>query len=331
MVISRTPLRISFFGGGTDYPVWYEKRPGTVISTSINKYLYITCRYLPPFFKYNFRIRYTKQEHTKKVSQIMHPSARECLKFLQFSRGVEIQHNADLPANSGLGSSSAFTVGLLNALFALKGKNINKVKLAKGAIFVEQNLIKENVGSQDQTVAAYGGLNRIDFGGKDLIKVHPLLADNGRLDLLQNHLMLFFTGFVRNAPDIAKTQIKATKRKTKELEEMFNLVGEAEKVIKNKKTPITEFGKLLAETWKLKKALTSKISNGKIDEIYRAATAAGATGGKLLGAGGGGFMLFFAKPSSQKQVKNALRKLLYVPFKFENTGSQIIYKMPNDN
>lgn len=330
MVISRTPLRISFFGGGTDYPVWYEKRPGAVISTSINKYLYITCRYLPPFFKYNFRIRYTKQEHTKMVSQIMHPSVRECLKFLQFSRGVEIQHNADLPANSGLGSSSAFTVGLLNALYTLKRKNINKIKLAKEAIFVEQNLINENVGSQDQTVAAYGGLNRIDFGGKDLIKVRPLLADNGRLEVLQSNLMLFFTGFVRNAPDIAKTQIKATKRKMRELEEMLRIVGEAEKVIKDKKTPIVEFGKLLAESWKLKRALTSKISNRTIDGIYEAAIAAGATGGKLLGAGGGGFMLFFAKPSNQKQVKNALRKLLYVPFKFENTGSQIIYKMPND-
>lgn len=330
MVISRTPLRISFFGGGTDYPAWYEKRKGAVISTSINKYLYITCRYLPPFFNYDYRIRYTKQEHVKKISQIQHPSVRECLNFLKLEKGVEIQHNADLPANAGLGSSSSFTVGLLNSLYSLKGKNVSKKKLAQDAVYVEQKLIKESVGAQDQTIAAFGGFNRIEFGVKELIKVQPLLVDNGRLDLLQNHLMLFFTGFARNASDVAKVQIKATSRKTNELEKMLQLVNEAEKIIKNKKAPLNDFGKLLNETWKLKRSLTSKISNGKIDDIYKIALDSGAIGGKVLGAGGGGFMVFFVKPKDQKRVKEKLHKLLYVPFKFENGGSQIIYKMPND-
>lgn len=330
MVISRTPLRISFFGGGTDYPVWYEKKRGAVISTSINKYLYITCRYLPPFFRYKYRIRYTSQEHTKDIEQIIHPSVRECLKFLKFSRGIEMQHNADLPANAGLGSSSSFTVGLLNSLYSLKGKNVSKKKLAQDAVYIEQKLIGENVGAQDQTIAAFGGFNRIEFGVKEIIKVQPLLVDNGKLNLLQNHLMLFFTGFARNASDVAKVQIQATSRKTHELEKMLKLVDEAEKIIKSKITPLDDFGKLLNETWKLKRSLTSKISNGKIDDIYKIAIASGAIGGKLLGAGGGGFMVFFVKPKDQKRVKEKLQKLLYVPFKFESGGSQIIYKMPND-
>ena len=330
MVISRTPLRISFFGGGTDYPVWYKKKRGAVISTSINKYLYITCRYLPPFFKYKYRIRYTKQEYTNEIAKIIHPSVRECLKFIKITNGIEIQHNADLPANAGLGSSSSFTVGLLNSLYTLKGKNVSKKKLAQDAVYVEQKLIKENVGAQDQTIAAFGGFNRIEFGAKELIKVQPLLVDNGRLDLLQYHLMLFFTGFARNASDVAKVQIKATSRKTNELEKMLKLVDEAEKIIKSKSVPLDDFGKLLNETWKLKRSLTSKISNGKIDDIYKTAIDAGAIGGKLLGAGGGGFMVFFVKPKDQKRVKEKLHKLLYVPFKFEKGGSQIIYKMPND-
>lgn len=330
MVISRTPLRISFFGGGTDYPIWYEKRRGAVISTSINKYIYITCRYLPPFFKYNFRIRYTRQEYTKKIRQIIHPSVRECLEYLKFSKGIEMQHNADLPANAGLGSSSSFTVGLLNSLYSLKGRKVSKKKLAQDAVYVEQKLIKENVGAQDQTIAAFGGFNRIEFGAKKLIKVQPLLVDNGRLDLLQNHLMLFFTGFARNASDVAKLQIKATSRKTNELEKMLQLVNEAEKIIKSKKAPLDDFGKLLNETWNLKRSLTSKISNGKIDDIHKRAIGSGAIGGKLLGAGGGGFMVFFVKPKDQKRVKEKLQKLLSVPFKFESGGSQIIYKMTNE-
>ncbi|OGD86274.1 kinase [Candidatus Curtissbacteria bacterium RBG_13_35_7] len=330
MVISRTPFRVSFFGGGTDYPIWYKKNQGSIISTSINKYSYVTCRYLPPFFDYNFRIRYTKQEYTNKISDIIHPSVRECLNYLKFKKGIEMQHNADLPAMSGLGSSSSFTVGFLNALYALRNQMVDKQKLAMDAIYVEQNLIGESVGSQDQTISAYGGFNKIDFCDKHDIKVRPIIINEKRLNLLQNHLMLFFTGFSRRASNIAKTQIRMTPKKTKELNLMLKLVDEAYKILMDSKFPIAEFGKLLDENWKIKKSLTTKISNGIIDQIYNSAIKAGATGGKLLGAGGGGFMLFFVKPSYQKRVLQKLKKLLYVPFKFENYGSQIIYKMPDD-
>ena len=330
MVISRTPLRISFFGGGTDYPVWYTNNQGIVISTSINKYAYITCRYLPPFFKYNYRIRYTKQEHTKNISEIVHPSVRECLKYLNFSRGIEMQHNADLPANSGLGSSSSFTVGLLNCLYALKNKNISKRKLALDAIHVEQNMIRENVGAQDQTIAAFGGFNKIIFDKKRAISVKPLRIDEVKLALLQKNLMLFFTGFVRNASDIARLQIKNTKRKGTDLKHMISLSLEAEKILTRKNGLLDDFGKLLNQTWKLKRGLSSEITNAQIDNIYERALKSGALGGKLLGAGGGGFMLFYVTEDYRKQVLKELSKLLYVPFKFENNGSQIIYKIPND-
>lgn len=330
MVISRTPFRISFFGGGTDYPVWYKEHQGMVISTSINKYTYITCRYLPPFFKYNFRIRYTKQEYRKDFSQIVHPSVRECLRLLKFNKGIEMQHNADLPAKSGLGSSSSFTVGLLNALYALKDKNVSKRKLALDAIYVEQELIKENVGAQDQTIVAYGGFNKITFGGKSVVKVTPLAIDEVKLAILRKNLMLFFTGFSRNASDIAKSQVRNTKNKHKELKEMISLTKEAEKILTKKNNAIDDFGKLLNETWMLKKRLSNKISNSQIDDIYEKARAKGALGGKLLGAGGGGFILFYVDDKYKHAVKKALKRLLHVPFKFESAGSQIIYKMPND-
>lgn len=330
MIISRTPFRVSFFGGGTDYPVWYEKYRGAVIGTSINKYCYITCRFLPPFFRYNYRIRYHKQEHKKKISQIKHPAVRECLNYLRIEKGVEIQHNADLPAKSGLGSSSSFTVGLLNALYALNGKQINKKKLALDAIYVEQQMIGENVGSQDQTLAAYGGLNKIEFLGRQKINVTPIKIDPKKLVFLQNHLMLFFTGINRNASAVAATQIRVTPKRTKELKAMLRLVDEAHKILTAKNMHIQDLGKLLNESWQIKRSLTHKISNGIIDNIYTNAMKAGSLGGKLLGAGGGGFILLCVKPEDQPKVQKALKKLLYVPFKFENQGSQIIYKMPDD-
>ena len=218
MIISRTPLRISFFGGGTDFPAFYDENGGAVLSTSINKYSYVICRYLPPFFDYKYRIRYTEREETTSISQIRHPSVRECLNFVNLDdRGIEIQHNADLPAMAGLGSSSAFTVGLLNSLYALKGQLTTKRQLALEAIHMEQDMIKENVGSQDQTAAAFGGLNKIEFGGKRKIWVNPITIDSDRITFLQSHLMLFFTGFPRNASEIAEEQIKRTPEKTKEL------------------------------------------------------------------------------------------------------------------
>jgi D-glycero-alpha-D-manno-heptose-7-phosphate kinase len=331
MIISRTPFRISFFGGGTDYPVWYKENGGAVLSTSINKYCYITCRYLPPFFDYKFRIRYTKREETNTIAEINHPSARECLFFLNFEKGVEIQHNADLPAMSGLGSSSTFTVGLLNALYALKGKLTTKRQLALNAIHVEQDRIHENVGSQDQTIAAFGGFNKIEFGGFQEISVQPVTLEAERLNQLQKHLMLFFTGFPRNASDIAGLQIQKTAEKKNELKAMMELVDESLNILDSDKDRLDDFGRLLHEQWKIKRSLTPLISNDQIDEIYEAGIAAGALGGKLLGAGGGGFMLFFAKPEDQQKIRERLNRLLYVPFTFENLGSQIIYYAPENN
>ena len=331
MIISRTPFRISFFGGGTDYPAFYEENGGAVLSTSINKYCYVICRYLPPFFDYNYRIRYRKQEEVQSIPEIKHPSVRECLSFVNLDRGVEIQHNADLPAMSGLGSSSAFTVGLLNALYALKGKMTTKRQLALDAIHVEQDRIGESVGSQDQTIASFGGFNKIEFGGRQKITVHPITIDQDKLDSLQNHLMLFFTGFPRNASEIAGEQIRKTPEKKIELKAMMEMVEGALNALNGSQDNLTDFGKLLHETWKIKRSLTPHITNSLIDEVYQAGMEAGASGGKLLGAGGGGFILFFVKPELQHSVKEKLRKLLHVPFSFENLGSQIIYYAPEEN
>ncbi len=332
MIISRTPLRISFFGGGTDYPVFYEENGGAVLSASINKFLYVICRYLPPFFDYKYRIRYSIREETQTISEIQHPSVRECLSFVDLNnRGVEIQHNADLPAMSGLGSSSAFTVGLLNALFALKGEMRTKRQLALEAIHVEQDRIKENVGSQDQTAAAFGGFNRIEFGGPQKIVVSPITLEQGKLDSLQNNLMLFFLGFPLNASEIAGEQIRKTPEKKNELKAMMEMVDEAIDILNGSSSEITDFGKLMHESWMIKRSLTNKITTPFIDEIYETAIKAGALGGKLLGAGGGGCILFFVEPEHRHNIKEKLSKLLYVPFKFHNLGSQIAYYAPEEN
>lgn len=330
MIITRTPFRISFFGGGTDYPVWYEENGGAVLSTTINKYCYISCRYLPPFFPYRYRIRYSIREETQVVSEIKHPTVRECLKFLNIEHGIEMMHTSDLPAQSGIGSSSSFTVGFLNALLALKGKMVTKRQLALDAIHVEQDLIKEKVGSQDQVAAAFGGFNKIKFGGAERIYVQPVTIDRKKLDLLQSHLMLFFTGFSRNASEIAEEQIKNIPEKKRELKTMERMVEEAINILNNQSNGIEEFGKLLHETWKIKKSLTSLISTSRIDEIYETSLRAGVLGGKLLGAGNGGFILFFAPIEIQPRIKEKLKELLYVPFSFEGLGSQIILYAPQD-
>jgi len=325
MIISRTPFRISFFGGGTDYPVWYEKHGGRVISTTINKYCFITARYLPPFFNYKHRIRYYLQEVAEKLDDIKHPSVRECAKFLNIDKGIEIVHNADLPAQSGLGSSSSFTVGLLNALYALQNYMPTKRELALEATHVEQDLIGESVGSQDQTAAAFGGLNIINFNGGRDFDVDPIIVSNERRTELQENLMLFFTGFARIASEVAKTQIKATPKKEKELNTILEICREGLKRLTDSKQPLDSFGKLLDVQWKVKRSITNKISNKDIDDIYDAGIKAGALGGKLLGAGGGGFMLFYVPKDQQEKVKTALKSKLFVPFRFENTGSKIIY------
>ena len=329
MIITRTPFRISFFGGGTDYPAWYRENGGAVLTTTINKYCYINCRHLPPFFEHKHRIVYSKIENVKDVSKIQHPAARAILQFMDVEEGVEIHHDGDLPARTGLGSSSAFTVGLLHALYALKGEMKPKFSLASEAIHIEQDIIKENVGSQDQVEVAFGGFNKISFNQGGSFQVNPITLKKDKLQQLQDHLILYFTGLSRFASEIAKEQIENINKKKNELSAMYQMVDEAIKILNSSNTEISEFGKLLNESWKLKRTLSSKISNLRIDEIYEAACSAGAIGGKLLGAGGGGFMLFFAKPEDQPKVKQRLKNLLQVPFQFENQGSQTILYQPN--
>jgi D-glycero-alpha-D-manno-heptose-7-phosphate kinase len=331
VIISRAPFRISFFGGGTDYPAWYNEHSGAVLATTIDKYCYVTVRYLPPFFQYNYRIRYTKREETQTISEIKHPSVRECLTFVGFDRGVEVQHNADLPARIGVGSSSTFTVCLLNALYALKGKMVTKRQLALEAIHIEQDMIKENVGAQDQTIAAFGGFNRIEFGGPQQIQVQPITVDAQKLQFLHDRLMLFFTGFARTASPIAGEQIKRTPEKKTELERMYEMVDEAIGILNGSRSDLNDFGKLLHESWMIKRSLTGKITTPLIDEIYERGRRAGALGGKLLGAGGGGCILFFVEPERQDKVREELKKALYIPFEFENLGAQIIYYAPRSD
>ena len=330
MIISRTPFRISFFGGGTDYPIHYKKHGGAVLATSINKYCYINCRYLPPFFDYKYRIVYSKVEHCKKIVEIDHPSVKNCLKFMDIDKGIEIHHDGDLPARAGLGTSSSFTVGLINALYALKGKMITKRQLALDAINIEQNLIRESVGSQDQVTTAFGGFNKIEFDGEQEFKTQPVTIKKDTLQTLQNHMMLFFTGFSRTASSIAGEQIKKTPNRTKELYRMTELVDEAIDILNEDNTEFNDFGKLLHESWMIKRNLTKKITTDIIDEIYKNALKAGAIGGKLLGAGGGGFILFFVEPKNHKNVFDKMKNYLHVPFHFENLGSQIIYYTRGD-
>lgn len=324
MIISKTPFRISFFGGGTDYPAWYREHCGAVLTTTIDKYCYISCRYLPPFFEHKHRVVYSKIENVKDISEIEHPAAKSILQFMDIKEGIEVHHNGDLPARAGLGSSSSFTVGLLHSLYALKGLMPTKMKLAKEAIHVEQNILKENVGSQDQIEVAFGGFNKINFNTDDEFKIEPIIMNKDRSQIFQEHLMLFFTGLSRYASDIAKDQIENMDKKKKELTLMHEMVHEATKILTSD-CDILNFGKLLHESWKLKRSLTSKISTPFIDDIYESAQRAGAIGGKLLGAGGGGFMIFFASPEKQHHIKEKLKNLLYVRLKFENSGSQIIF------
>ncbi len=327
MIISKTPLRISFFGGGTDYPVWFNEHKGAVLATTIDKYLYITCRPLPPFFDYKSRISYTLIEKIKDVEEIQHPSVRECLKFMKITRGLEIHYDGDLPARTGLGSSSSFTVGFLRCLYALKGIMVSQKQVADDAVHVEQNCIKENVGCQDQILAAHGGFNLIEFEPRKDYRIQAVTLNPERLQDFHSHLMLIFTGFSRMASEIAGELIQKAPKKTSELETMYQMVNEALKIL-NGNGDLSEFGKLLNENWKLKRALTSKITTPVIDQIYERAMKCGALGGKLLGAGGGGFMLMFAPPERQEKIRAELKEYLHVPFKFENDGGRVVYYTP---
>lgn len=333
MIISRTPFRVSFFGGGTDYPAWYSEHGGAVLATTIDKYCYISCRRLPPFFEHKSRIAYSKIENLKEGEEFEHPSARETLKFMKVNEGVEIHHDADLPARTGLGTSSSFTVGLLHTLYALQQRMPTKMQLAEESIHIERDLIKESVGSQDQVSAAFGGFNRIGFSPEGKVLIQPVILGRERLDLLQSHLMLYFTGFSRFASVIAQEQIQNTPKKKVELKAMFDMVDHSLGILTGAGS-LNDFGKLLHEGWLIKRGLSEKISTPQIDDIYKAARDAGALGGKLLGAGGGGFILFFARPEDQPRIKEKLKSLLHVPFRFENGGSQIIFyersAAPND-
>jgi D-glycero-alpha-D-manno-heptose-7-phosphate kinase len=330
MIITRTPLRISFFGGGTDYPVWYRQHSGAVLSTTIDKCCYITCRWLPPFFDYHSRISYSKMENVPNNDAIIHPSVRACLQHLGIHEGVEIHHIADLPARTGLGTSSAFTVGLLLGLYALKNQMRDKHALALDAIHVEQELLQEAVGVQDQAIAAYGGFNRTDFRIDGAIEVKPVLTPPGRLDELEQHLALYFTGFSRTASEVAKEQIRMTPHRERELQLMYQLVNEAEAILTSPDRSLHEFGRLLHENWQIKRGLTQAISNSNIDDIYEAGRSAGALGGKLLGAGGGGFMLFFVPPERKNELRRRLKHLLCVPFSFSNRGAHVLMYEPEE-
>ena len=325
MIISRTPTRISFFGGGTDYPVWYLENGGMVLSTTINKYSYITVRYLPKIFDYKFRIRYFKTEETQSLDEIKHPSVRECARRLGIVDGFEVIHYADLPAGTGLGSSSTFTVGMLHSFYSLLNYMPTKRELALEAINIEQEVIGESVGSQDQIAAAFGGFNKITFGGINKFDVDPIILERDRLSELHRKLLLCFTGFSRSASDIARHQILETPSKVRELGIMEELTKEAFDVLRSPFRDLNDFGKLLDENWKVKRSLTPQISNSVIDQIYRTALSNGAIGGKILGAGGGGFMILFADESKHQLIRSALSNIEFVPFRFEETGSKIVY------
>jgi len=328
MIISRTPFRISFFGGGTDYPDWYREHGGAVLSTTIDKYCYISVRELPPFFEHRFRLVYSFVENVKEVSELAHPAARGVLQHLGISKGLEIHHDGDLPARSGVGSSSAFTVGLISAVRALEGRYISKDELAQEAIHVEHSVIREPVGAQDQISAAFGGFNHITFRQDGTYQVAPLIIQRDRLESLQGHLMLLFTGLSRTAAEIAKTQIANMDQRRGELQALTQLVGRAIEILRST-SDLDELGRLLDEGWTLKRRLSDRVSTPAIDAFYDAARRAGAIGGKLLGAGGGGFLLLFVRPEDRAKVRAALPKLIEVPFRFETSGSRIVLYQPD--
>jgi D-glycero-alpha-D-manno-heptose-7-phosphate kinase len=303
---------------------------GSVLATTIDKYCYLSCRYLPPFFDHRFRIVYSKTEMCRTVDEIAHPAVREILRYLKVDRGVEIHHDGDLPARSGLGSSSAFTVGLLNALYGLKGYIASKNQLATETIHIEQELLKEAVGSQDQVLAAYGGLNHISFLPSGEFSVRPMTLTRDRAQELNAHLMLFYTGIKRTASDIAQSCIQNLKAKERHVRLLGLLVNEGISVMTGERD-ICEFGRLLHESWQAKRSLSAKVCNSQVEDLYGQALTAGAIGGKLIGAGGGGFLLLFVKPENRPCVVEKLNKLIHVPFKFEYSGSRTIFFDPEED
>lgn len=325
MIISRTPFRVSFFGGGTDYPAWYRVHGGAVLAAAIDKYCYLTCRRLPPFFEHRHRIVYRKIETCQSVDQIEHPAVRETLRHLGFDDGLELHHDGDLPARSGMGSSSAFTVGLLHALYALRGESPSPLHLARESIHIEQERLRETVGSQDQVMAAFGGLRTITFRPDGTIVPDVIPMSSARIAELESHLMLFYTGIARTASDVARSYANDLDARRRPLERMRRLVDEATDLLISG-LDIRGFGALLHEGWRLKRSLSDQVSSGRIDALYSRARLAGALGGKLTGAGGGGFLLLFVPPERQPRVLASLADLVHVPFAFETEGSRILFQ-----
>jgi D-glycero-alpha-D-manno-heptose-7-phosphate kinase len=327
MIICRTPFRISFFGGGTDYPNWYRRHGGAVLAATIDKFCYVTCRYLPPFFEHRYRIVYRKIEICQSVHEIDHPSVRAVLRYLHTERGIELHHDGDLPARSGMGSSSAFTVSLLHAVHALRGEMTTRSQLARESIHIEQDILKETVGSQDQVLAAYGGLRHVTFHSDGEMEIAPVVIPASRIAELKSHLMLVYTGIARTASDVAKSYAVDCEPHRRQLQFMQGLVHESIDILASG-TDILAFGDLLHEAWQAKRSLSAAVSNSEVDRLYERARAAGAVGGKLTGAGGGGFLLLFVPPDKQPDVLEALHGRIHVPFEFETGGSQIVFYDP---
>lgn len=326
MIITKTPFRMSFFGGGTDMEEYFKENKGAVLSTTFDKYCYVNVRHLPRFFNYSTEVSYSKTERVTLIDDLQHPAIRNAMKMLNMHE-IRLTYEADLPARSGLGTSSSFAVGMLNAFYALKGKYADKKKLADEAIYLERVLCDEAGGWQDQIAASFGGFNRINFNA-DGYEVLPLIISPERKKELNNNLMMFFTGFTRFSSDVQKVNNLDKKDKISQLKEMYYLVDEAEKVLTNKDCNLNEFGKLLDHTWKLKRQVGAAVSTDSIDGLYAKGIEAGALGGKLLGAGGGGFLVFYVEPEKQKAVRTAMSSLMYIPFEFENGGTRIIYYTP---
>lgn len=329
MIITRTPFRMSFFGGGTDIEDYFKENGGSVLSTTFNKYCYVTVRHLPRFFEYKTHLTYSKTEYVNSYNEIEHPAIREAMKMLDMHE-LRLTYESDLPARSGLGTSSSFAVGMLYAFYALKGKYVDKKKLADEAIYLERVLCNEAGGWQDQIAASFGGFNRINFG-PDGYEVLPVIIRPERKQLLNNNLLMYFTGFTRFSSNVQKTNnVSGSKEKRVTLKKMYELVNEAEAVLTDKNRDLDDFGRLLDTTWRLKKGTGNSISTESIDELYEKGMSAGALGGKLLGAGGGGFLVFYVQPEKQEEVREAMKDLMYIPFKFEDEGTRVIHYSPEE-
>lgn len=323
MIITKTPFRMSFFGGGTDMKSYFEKYGGAVLSSTFDKYCYVTVRHLPPFFAYRMEIAYSKLERVTDVEAIQHPAVRNAMKMLDM-HDLRLTYEADLPARSGLGTSSSFAVGMLHAFYALKGKYMDKERLAREAIYLERVLCEEAGGWQDQIAVSFGGLNRIDFK-EDTFEVHPVIIREDRKKDLDDNLVMFFTGFTRFSSDIQKENLMNEQAHRQQLAEMKDLVDEGEKILTDHHRDLDDFGRLLDHTWQLKKKTGSAVSTSAIDALYEKCIKAGALGGKLLGAGGGGFLLFYVQQEKKQDLLDDMDDFLHIPFHFETGGTQVIY------